>query len=249
MPPKVTINEVYALLMNFIQERAVTKDDIKGLAKAEDLIAVETKITQKVDALQESLEKNTRTLDKNIADTVESKGRVTTLEETVAEMKVMKAEMKVNEIKRQMHDRRKNLLVCGKPENTNETKRDCRDYIRTLLIDMQVPDAENLIIVDAHRLGKGNPATIRPIVFSVTDTFVVKDITDQLSELRKLRDYDNVYFRKHLPKSMLDQRKKLKRKMQELYNSGMKPRWQINFETYESYIKDKNGKTYLIPKE
>ena len=234
----MTILELYNMMSNFINNQAVTKDDIKGLAKAEDVTA----LGQKVDVMQTSLDSLKASHETNVAATTAVAQRTSVLE---AEMAILKT----NEVKRQMHERRMNLLVLGKAEQENETKRACRDYIRKLLVDLKVPDAETLTIVDAHRLGKQKEGTVRPIIFRVPDMFIVKDILDKVPELRNLDDYSNVYFRKHLPKSMKDERKKLKNKMQELYDNGMRPKWQIDFDTYTSYILDKDGRKYFVPKE
>ena len=100
-------------------------------------------------------------------------------------------------------------MIFGKEETENESKRDCRDYIRGLLSKMRVPNANDITIVDAHRLGKvaGN----RPIIFSVPDMFIVKDIVDKIPTLKTFDD--GIYIRKHLPKSMRDERLKMKDKM------------------------------------
>ena len=84
----------------------------------------------------------------------------------------------------------------------------------------------------------------RPIIFSVPDMFAVKDIVDKTPTLKT---FDNgIYIRKHLPKSMRDERLKMKNKMKQLYDEGLQPKWQINFDTYKSYILDKNGVKYHV---
>ena len=229
MPPKVTINELYTMLTDFIQNKAVTKDDLKELAKTSDLEALE----KKVDEMQKSMETLTQTVASNTAENSKLKNRVTELEDTVKTLKS-------KEVMREMHDRRRNLLLFGKEESANESKTDCRDFVRGLLTKMRVPNAESITIVDAHRLGKTKGK--RPIIFSVPDMFIVKNIIDQIPVLKT---FDNgLYFRKHLPKAMRDEREKLKGKMKALYDADQQPKWQIDFDNYSSYILDKTGKKH-----
>ena len=118
-------------------------------------------------------------------------------------------------------------------------------------MNIEVPNAGSIAILDCHRLGKqkyvnDETPVLRPIIFKVNDIFKLKDIFDKAEKLKTM--YKSVYFRRHVPKSKRDQKIKLKGKMQELYDGGLQPKWRIDYEEYEYYIIDKNGKTYRIPK-
>ena len=226
-----TINEVFNLLNEFIG-KAATKDDLVGLAKTEDITALE----EKVGNLQCSIKTAQDALNENVDKTKELNDRLTSLEADCSRLRQ-------NETKRELYDRRMNLLVFGMPEKNDESKRDCLSEVRKLLVKMKVPNADHIHIVDAHRLGKKYVA-VRPIIFKVADMFALRNIIKQLPELKKISN--TVYFRRHLPKAMRDQREKLKIKMQKLYDDNMKPKWQIDYDTCESYIKDKDNNIYKV---
>ena len=93
-------------------------------------------------------------------------------------------------------------------------------------MNIEVPNAGSIAILDCHRLGKqkyvnDETPVLRPIIFKVNDIFKLKDIFDKAEKLKTM--YKSVYFRRHVPKSKRDQKIKLKGKMQELYDGGLQP--------------------------
>ena len=145
-----TINEVFNLLNEFIGI-AATKADLVGLAKTEDITALE----EKVGNLQCSIKTAQDAINENVDKVKELNDRVTSLEADCSRLRQ-------NETKRELYDRRMNLLVFGMPEKNEESKRDCLSEVRKLLVKMKVPNADHIHIVAAHRLGKKYDG-VRPI--------------------------------------------------------------------------------------
>ena len=237
----ITVADLYDLMTTFINEKAATKEDVTGLATTDDIEALEGRMNVKFTAMENDIKSlgDLRTsLSENVAETMQLKERVEFLENEHA--KRVK-----DEVKRELYDRRLNAIAFGIPEKSKESKDDCVDEIRILLINAGVRNAENITIVDCHRLGKPNDSrsAARPIIFKVNSMFVISDIF-QRAKFFKDAGLDHVYIRRHLPKSMRDQRDELKGTMKRLYDAGLKPKWVLDYNTYTYYIVDKNNKTY-----
>ena len=186
------------------------------------------------------------------------KKRVTDLEKRLEnEVKLAKAKRLLNDL----HSRRLNYLAIGvkeTPGRWSETNLDCHNTIKDLFVKMNIPDPDQIKIIDCHRLGKKpeisenliidgkSTEKCRPIIFKVADNFMVKTIKDNLPNLKQYFKNNvgenEVYFKRHIPKEMYDQRNRLQPKYSELLKAGRKPEWQLNYTTAEYYIKDNTGK-------
>lgn len=232
---KPTVADLYELL-----QHTAKKEDLEGLATTKDIEKLEAKFEARLETIEEEVGKIPEIeerLNENVAETCQLTERVGYLERELARAQQ-------NEIKKDLYDKRMNIITLGVPERTNESKTDCRDYIRKMLENMGVFDAANIILVDVHRLGREKENSTRPIIFKVNSMFAVHNIFQCAKNLQTTAK--GVYIRRHLPKQMRDMKDKLKGKMNELYTLGLKPKWVIDFKTYTYFIKDKNGKVYTV---
>ena len=161
-----------------------------------------------------------------------------------------------------LYNRRLNYLAIGieEAENWKETNAECCRKIVELFHKMNIPDPDLIKIVDCHRLGK-KPTRVeteaidgktvnkcRPIIFKVADHFMIKTIKDNLSKLKTYYtnhpDERKVYFKRHIPKEMYNQRRNLQTKYTELHIAQREPEWRLAFKTAKYFIKDGSGVEY-----
>ena len=238
---EITLESLY----EFMTEKAATKDDLKHLATKSDIAELEVKYEERFADIESDLKKIKPledNLSANVASTLQLKDSIKTLKEEVDKLKK-------NEIRREIHERKVNLVLFGITEGKNDNKKKCLEEVRKVLKRIEVPNHERITILDCHRLGAakkdddGNPIS-RPIIFKVNDIFKQKDIFDRTDKLKNF--YNDVYIRRHVPKSLRDQKDVLKSKMKELYDAGLQPKWRIDYQVFEYYIVDKNEKKYTM---
>ena len=230
-----------------------TKADLANVVKKEDLLKFKAELKEE---LHKELDERFSTFRQSqTAVTNSIDGRVTVLEQTL-ERKII--EVEANTLKNDMNSRRTNFLLLGVPENEvnwKETEKDCLKHINKYL-DIMLPDASTIEIIDCHRLGKKNDDNVtpngakkcRPIIFKVRDMFMVRSIRDNLSNLKdhfkNNPSESRVSFRRHLPHKMYLQRKALQPTFTRLYEAHHNPKWELDFSTAKFFIKDKYGNKF-----
>lgn len=234
----------------------MTKDDIKRLASKEDIRTLEKKITdstaalhKRVNEVEEMVTECRKDIASNSQKITDQDGKVKITDGKIDD-KLKELEFK--DLQRDIYDRRLNLLIFGMVEKKGvygDSNAESLQKIKNLLAEMEVEDYENINIIDCHRLPQkkrvGDDEKPRPIIFKVSDMFDLRRITDKKAKLKELSKSKN--FRlgvgKHFPKAIIDQKKQLQEKFDDLYRQKMKPRWHFNHATLKFSIQDNEGKT------
>ena len=167
--------------------------------------------------------------------TVENSATIRSLEDKVvkqgAQLRRIKSTIQRQGLLREFHDKKYNLKFYGieEPtawENNVATEANIRKFFREAL---KVPDADNIGIMNAHRLGRMNAAYPRTIIVRFNNIFAKEKVMNKLANLKAYNTTykTNIYVNEHLPDRMASQRKLLIPKMKETRRKKQKYRWKV----------------------
>ena len=231
--------------LNSIMATLATKKDLENVATKQDIAMINGRIddlavdfNQKIDVVNGELAVQKETV-------VDNSERIAALEVTTEELRevitTLTSKLKTEKALADLKSRNRNLLIFGpEDDNPNETVEESIEEIRKFLKNvLKLPNADDVIIADGHRLRlrkqrSSRSKLKRPLIFkviSVTDrNRIVNLAKDTLSAYNNANGC-NYYIKRHLPKQMQDQKKKLTPAYKKAVKAKKEAKFQINFET------------------
>lgn len=154
----------------------------------------------------------TTSVTQNVMAALDEKLKTITEENAHLKNKISELESKLNIIDK---DKRKNNLVFfGIEEGNATTEMDLVDYIKDIIIKMEV-HFEAFEINNIYRIGKKEHGKNRPVVVSLTTTWKKHMILRNRSNLP-----DGVYIKEDYPKEIIEKRKQLQLQAEEEKKKG-----------------------------
>ena len=229
-----------------------TKEDLQMMATKEDVKG----INDRIDAL--SLDVNSRIdrVESDVSDqklkVAENTDRIDGFEATVTAqgeiIEALQSKLKKEKSLADLRSRMNNLLLFGDDDdNPDEEPSESIERIRNFLKNvLKLPNADSIMIDDGHRLRLRKKATRTsrpkgPLIFRVVSAIDRKLIFNRARDCLGAYNTEkgtNYYVKRHLPKHMQDQKKKLLPTFNKAKRAKKEAKFQINFDTgdYELYI-------------
>ena len=191
---------------------------------------------QKLDSIEDNLKSikdDVVTLQSNV-QTID--GRVVTLEEKdrilTEKYDTALREVQVSAIRNEYNSKQFNVIISNLPDNDKyekpETSR--KEAVKVFSSVLNIDDAENINIINAHRLPKGSAKRRRPLIVKLSSMFDKKKIWDNITKLNQFNrgktEERKIFIEmNHLPEKLKKDKDSLLEDYKKAKNEVKKPKW------------------------